>query len=182
LRESGVPKPEPHSSEQALPKGSLLTSPSFSAETAMLVKTEPEIIYYPLLNTAESISDRALSILTLYHLCSLHVQFKNRDETQRDAITRLILQVAEGLIDTDSRLLFQKMLQQQPKSRIMNWKKKSKISGRKIMKMRPIITQEEHDLLRPKIICMHNAGEILQALGLIQPYNSNNNNQALYFI
>jgi hypothetical protein len=172
--------PENASSREA----SVSTNASSSTETAALVNKEPEIIYYPLLNTEQSISDRALSILTLFHLCSLSLKFKNRDETQRDAITRLILQVTEGLIDTDSRQHFQRMLQQQPKSRIVNWKKKSKTNGGRMMKMRPVITLEEEGLLKPAITCMHNADEVLQALGLIQSNSNknNNSNQALYFI
>lgn len=172
--------PENESSREESISGNASTS----TKTTIVARTGPQIIYYPLLNTEELISDRALSILTLFHLCSLSVQFKDKNEIQRDAITRLILQVAEGLIDTDSRLDFQRMLQQQPKSRIINWKKKSKTHGGKIMKMRPVITLDEEVLLRPSINCMHNADEILQALGMAQSQNNSNNNdsQALYFI
>lgn len=128
---------------------------------------ETKIIYYPLLNTAELISSRALSVLTVYHLCTLfHDSYARQDEAQRQATERLILQIMDGLIDMTSRQHFQRILQQQPKSRITNWKKKES-DNKFMMVMRPILTPVEKSLLKPAIVDdVPNSQQILKALDL----------------
>jgi hypothetical protein len=126
-----------------------------------------KIIYYPLLSTAELISDRALSILSFYHLCSLfHGSSNKGHEIQQQAIERLMLQIMGGFIDMISRQNFRRMLQQQPKSRITSWKKK-KSKSKFVMLIRPILTPSEENLLKPLITGnVPNADQILRALGL----------------
>lgn len=133
--------------------------------TETMAPTEPKIVYYPPLDTAELISQRALSIITFYHLCSLFKEHKI-DETQQQALERLILLIMEGFIDMSSRQNFQKMLKQQPKSRITNWKKK-KSDTKFVMLMRPAVTSAEEKLLRSVIVeALPNSERILQALDL----------------
>lgn len=129
------------------------------------INAEPKVVYYPLLDTAELTSQRALSVITFYHLCSLFKKYKI-DENQKEALERLLLLIMEGLIDMPSRQNFQRMLKQQPKSRITNWKKK-KSDSKFILSMRPAVTSIEDKLLKPVIVeTIPNYERILQALGL----------------
>ncbi|KAI8084240.1 uncharacterized protein B0P05DRAFT_32574 [Gilbertella persicaria] len=107
-------------------------------------------LYYPLLITPDSISERALSVLTLFYMC---LACDKKDPFVYDSLKRFILQIMEGLIDNPSRQQFAKMVQQQPKSRITHWKKKSK-SGDYVatMKIRPLFVPEEQALLSPVFI------------------------------
>ncbi|GAN07005.1 hypothetical protein MAM1_0144c06495 [Mucor ambiguus] len=111
--------------------------------------TNMECYSYPLLNTEKLRSDRALAILTLYHLSSVDV-----DEAQLEVIQRLLVQIVEGLVDMESRQQFERMIQQQPKKRIANYKKKSKVNDSrcKKMRLRPIISSEEAALLQPALL------------------------------
>ncbi len=136
---------------------------------------EPKVLEYPLLSTAELISDRALSILTLYHVCVLSSKVK--DEYQQQSLNRFMLLIIEGLIDMPSQQIFQRMLQQQPKTRHKLWKQK-KSNTKFIMKMRPIIGTKEESLLRPVIGKLPNSNQILQALGLTVSHKE----QYLYFL
>lgn len=139
------------------------------------LSTEVSILEYPLLSTAELISDRALSILTLYHICTLSSKVK--DELQQQSLNRFMLLIIEGLIDMPSQQTFQRMLQQQPKNRYKLWKQR-KSNTKFIMKMRPIINIKEEMLLRPVIDKVSNSGQILQALGLTMSHKE----QYLYFL
>lgn len=133
-------------------------------------------------------SDRALTILTLYHLSLLTVDM---NEAQSDIIQRLVMQIIEGIVDMESRQQYERMLEQQPKKRIANWKKKSK-SGNpncKQMRMRPILNEEETQLLKPVMLAQtNNSDNILHVLGLTVYHNdnekdySNDDKRALYFV
>ncbi|CAO3644973.1 unnamed protein product [Mucor fragilis] len=136
---------------------------------------------YPLLNTEKLRSDRALAILTLYHLSSIDV-----NETQSDVIHLLVMQIVEGLVDMESRQQFERMLQQQPKKRVANYKKKTKMNDNrcKKMRLRPIINSEEAELLKPVLLAKQAHDGLSQALGL-HMYNSDDNDQdqkTLYFL
>lgn len=126
-------------------------------------------------------SDRALAILTLYHLSSIDV-----NETQSDVIHLLVMQIVEGLVDMESRQQFERMLQQQPKKRVANYKKKTKMNDNrcKKMRLRPIINSEEAELLKPVLLAKQAHDGLSQALGL-HMYNSDDNDQdqkTLYFL
>ncbi|CEP10917.1 hypothetical protein [Parasitella parasitica] len=140
--------------------------------------------YYPYLNTEKLKSDRALSILTLYHLCLSAI---GMNQSQSDVIERLIMQIIEGLVDMESRQQFERMLRQQPSKRVSNWKKKSKsgINKCKHMRLRPILVDEEVQILKPVIAKQpYNSHRLLQVLGLSMPQNENqlNNGKILYFL
>ncbi|KAL9560133.1 hypothetical protein MBANPS3_000097 [Mucor bainieri] len=140
-----------------------------------------ECYSYPLLNTEKLKSDRALSILTLHHLSSLEV-----NETKLEVIQRLLIQIVEGLVDMESRQQFERMIQQQPKKRISNYKKKSKANDNrcKMMRLRPIISSEEAALLKPALLAQQAHYGLSQALGL-HMCDSNDNEQdqkTLYFL
>lgn len=140
--------------------------------TKTTTPTEPDIVYYPLLDTPELISRRALSILSFYHLCSLFKEHEI-DDTQKQALERLIILIMEGFIDMSSRQDFQRMLSQQPKNRITIWKKKRNAT-RFVMAMRPAVTLSEEKLLRPVIVeTVPNYKRILKALGLSPAENEN---------
>ncbi|KAI7906298.1 uncharacterized protein BX663DRAFT_188563 [Cokeromyces recurvatus] len=141
--------------------------------TQLLDVLEP-ICYYPLLVDAEMKSDRALSILTLVHLITL---MNKLEPMLADIVRRLVMQVIEGLIDTDSRQQFERMIQQQPKSRYISWKKRVKCTPHlcREMKKRPVLMQEERELL--KAIITEEALD--QVLELNQ---TENDDKSLYFI
>ncbi|KAI7892213.1 uncharacterized protein EV154DRAFT_201619 [Mucor mucedo] len=145
--------------------------PSPGNMTGANVPTEPKVVHYPLLDTPEFKSQRALSIICFYHLCSL---FKDHEIsiTQKQALERLIILIMEGFIDTSSRQEFHRMLAQQPKKRITTWRKK-KCEYKFVMTMRPAVTSAEEKLLRPVIVeTIPNHKRIIQALKL-SPKNHN---------
>ncbi|OAD08802.1 hypothetical protein MUCCIDRAFT_105769 [Mucor lusitanicus CBS 277.49] len=140
-----------------------------------------EYYSYPLLNTEKLRSDRALAILTLYHLSSVDV-----DDTQLEVIQRLLMQIVEGLVDMESRQQFERMIQQQPKKRIANYKKRSKLNDSRCKKMRlqPILSNEEAALLTPVLLAQQAHAGLSQALGL-HMCDSDDNDQdqkILYFL
>lgn len=143
------------------------------------MESEVKTIEYPLLTTAELISNRALSILTLFHMSSSLVEAK--DDQQRQSIDRFVMMIMEGLIDTPSQQLFQRMLQQQPKSRVKLWKSK-KSNTKFIMKMRPILSDREESVLRPIIEKLPNSSQMLQALGLTTLHKEQSKTPYLYFL
>ncbi|KAI8352139.1 hypothetical protein EDC96DRAFT_286402 [Choanephora cucurbitarum] len=120
------------------------------------------MLYYPLLRP-HLISERALSILTLYHLSLICLELHEGDV--RDVVKRLMLYITEGLMDMNSRQQFQRMLNQQPKSRISQWKKKVK-SGEMamVMKMRPCLLKEEEALLMPLLRQSEQMHDLIEAL------------------
>lgn len=160
----------------------------YKAETeSSSVDADLKVVYYPLLDTEELRSSRALSVITFYHLCSLF-QDKALGSLQQQAIERLMLQITEGLIDMPSRQNFQRMLQQQPKSRVTNWKKK-KSDSKFVMVIRPALTLNEARLLRPIVIeSVPNHERMVEALGLSLPNNEEvvhtglKTRQYLYFL
>lgn len=113
------------------------------------------------------------------------------NEAQSDIIQRLVMQIIEGIVDMEGRQQYERMLEQQPKKRIANWKKKSKSNNPncKQMRMRPILNEEETRLLKPVIQAQtYNSEDILQVLGLTTYNNENQNNsnnddkRTLYFV
>ncbi|KAI8636454.1 hypothetical protein BD408DRAFT_92379 [Parasitella parasitica] len=140
--------------------------------------------YYPYLDTEKLKSDRALSILTLYHLCLSAI---GMEQSKSDIIERLAMQIIEGLVDMESHQQFERMLQQQPKRRIASWKKKSKSGNNrcKQMRLRPTLANEEVQILKPVVAQQpYNSHHLLQVLGLLMPHNGNqlNDNRILYFL
>ncbi|CAO3614993.1 unnamed protein product [Mucor hiemalis] len=156
-----------------------LPGDTFGAQSKLEAESEVESFQYPLLITAELISNRALSILTLFHMCSILIEVK--DDQQRQSIDRFVMMIMEGLIDTPSQQLFQRMLQQQPKSRVKLWKQK-KSNTKFLMKMRPIISEEEKSLLKPVIEKLPNSSQISQALGLTMLHEEQSKKSYLYFL
>ncbi|KAI9259156.1 hypothetical protein EDC94DRAFT_612496 [Helicostylum pulchrum] len=129
------------------------------------VDMEPKVVYYPLLDTQDLKSNRALSVITFYHLCSI-IQDKTLDEVQQQAIERLMIQITEGLIDMPSRQHFQRMLQQQPKNRIVHWKKR-KSDYKFVMLMRPALMPSEEKLLGSVVLdSVPSYKRMAEALGL----------------
>lgn len=112
-------------------------------------------------------------------MCSILIEVK--DDQQRQSIDRFVMMIMEGLIDTPSQQLFQRMLQQQPKSRVKLWKQK-KSNTKFLMKMRPIISEEEKSLLKPVIEKLPNSSQISQALGLTMLHEEQSKKSYLYFL
>lgn len=149
------------------------------------IDTEPKVVYYPLLDTQDLKSNRALSVITFYHLCSI-IQDKTLDEVQQQAIERVMIQITEGLIDMPSRQNFQRMLQQQPKNRIVQWKKK-KSDKKLMMLMRPALMPSEEKLLGSVVLdSVPSYKRMAEALGLNVPNKEDESSlkkpQYLYFL
>ncbi|KAG2232251.1 hypothetical protein INT48_000901 [Thamnidium elegans] len=149
------------------------------------IDTKSKVIYYPLVDTQDLKSNRALSVITFYHLCSI-IQDKTLDEVQQQAIERLMIQITEGLIDMPSRQHFQRMLQQQPKSRIVHWKKK-KSDNKFVMLMRPALMSNEEKLLSSVVLdSVPSYKRMAEALGLNVSNKEEESNlkkpQFLYFL
>ncbi|KAI8991714.1 hypothetical protein BDF20DRAFT_845945 [Mycotypha africana] len=169
---------------------------------------EPETVYYPLLNTEDSISRRSLSVLTLFHMCSLptndDAQVRRRNdafevipsstaattaesegETQQATIFRFIMLILDGLVDMQSRQQFQSLLQTQPKERYNTFKKSLKKTGfGVVMRMRPVFTEEEETLLMPAIKQSYHSQhilQILQSVSLGNPRIRHQKKEELYF-
>ncbi|KAI8354206.1 hypothetical protein BD560DRAFT_212665 [Blakeslea trispora] len=122
------------------------------------------LYHYPLLHHPDLVSERALSVLTLYHLSLVCIQL-DYEANMQDIAKRLMLNISEGLIDMTSQQQFQRMLTQQPKSRVAGWKKKVK-SGElgTVMKMRPCLVPEESYLLMPLLSQLKQMDDLVEAL------------------
>ncbi|KAI9486237.1 MAG: hypothetical protein EXX96DRAFT_548236 [Benjaminiella poitrasii] len=135
--------------------------------------SEPLVdLYYPLLVDAEMRSDRALSILTLAHL----LEWKPARSELREIVNRLVMQIVEGLVDPESGQQFERMVSQQPKSRYVAFKKRSRQTPElcKEITRRPVLMSDERDLLESRLV----AKELSQVLNT----NNDTSDKRLYFI
>ncbi|KAI9024920.1 hypothetical protein CLU79DRAFT_88849 [Phycomyces nitens] len=119
-------------------------------------------IYYPFWDKEQS-SCRALSILALLMMCKASSLCNTVDA--QEVIRVLILQIVDGLRETESKQEFNELVNRQTRNRVEKWRKYKKFKKRVIL--RPILNDCEEQLVSSYISCLPNVNQangILKAL------------------
>ncbi|KAI8143980.1 hypothetical protein BJV82DRAFT_610101 [Fennellomyces sp. T-0311] len=141
-------------------------------------------VNYPFMDT-KSRSTQALSILALSEICEAFHQVQDQDI--HELLRVPMLQIVEGLQDSERRQEFHRLADSQVKSRLTTWKKSKQQKRRGIL--RPLIDEEHHEFLRSQVLLLDDSAlqnVILQSLQLTGQDTATNTvnkkHQAIYCI